>query len=522
MPAVSSCELKYDDSLAKPIDSTQKAEVQSNSSDKLNEAESSNSKKTADITLGKIAGTLGGTEPLIQINGYTFPAREIIRVEIDCNDFYPTINAILKSDNGIFLSRHFPKDGDLLSIFIRSFNDALKPIRNDYLITKVTTTKSGDSEGNNMSITIRGVLNIPLLYAEICKGIKNKTAFDAILEITSDLNVGFASNETKTNDQQNWICSYNTYREFIEQIVSHSWKDDSSYFWAYIDYYYILNYVNLNKLFIVKDTEELKDGIIRNTMVSDMMGKESLSQTTDKNILTNSPEMKSTNYYYSQIQLINKAGEIDILNGYKRYVHFFEKSFEKEYKSNIPEKHTVMYVDPMTTPGSENKKVILKGRANEDWYKKQIKHKWQGLQYSLPDHNVHNYYKFAEIHNFQNLEDLNKLNIRLTLPNPNMNFYKGQRLPLMLLVTRDPERVKVAGNEEDKPRTVGATLDRFMSGNYTIIGIKLIYEKDDNDKVNAGRFSQELLLARREWSMPNSITNLDENDPEKWSTQKPL
>jgi hypothetical protein len=176
----------------------------------------------------------------------------------------------------------------------------------------------------------------------------------------------------------------------------------------------------------------------------------------------------------------------------------------------------------MVTPGASKDKVILKGRPGEKWYEKQVKHKWQGTQYSLPNHNVHPYYRFAEMHNFQNVEEINKLNLKLTLPNPNMSFFKGQRLPLIMLVTRDPERIKVAGNETDQARTVGATVDRFLSGQYTILGTKLIYEQDINDAQKNGKYTQELLLGRREWSMPNSVTQLDENDPELWSKNKPL
>jgi hypothetical protein len=256
---------------------------------------------------------------------------------------------------------------------------------------------------------------------------------------------------------------------------------------------------------------------------SDMYGTEKLSTQKVDTVLTNSPDMQNTNYYYNGMQLLNKSGEINILNGYKRFVHFYEKILEPTYATST-EKHSSFFVDPMVTPGTPGKKVIMKGRVGEDTYLTQVKHKWQGLQYSLPDHNVHKNYKYAEYHNFQNTQEMSKLNVRIIIPNPNFNFFRGQRVPLMLVISQDPERVRVAGNEADKPRTTGATLDRFISGQYIILSTKLIYAQDSEPdaKSKKGKYSQELLLGRREWSMPNTLMRLDENDPEKWSSEKPL
>ncbi len=517
------CEIKNDDSLVNPVSSKDTAELQKSDSTKLDEANTNNENAQSTVSLGKIAGSMGGDMPLVQINGYTFSTRELVRLEIDQSDFYPTLNLTIKLETGIFLSRHFPKDGDLISVFIRSFTDVLKPIRNDYYLTKLTSSKSQDGEGNKMTLFIRGILNVPLLYAEQCMGIKQKSSFDSLVQIATDLKLGFASNETATDDIQNWLCPYITYKEFIDYVVKHSWKDDASFFWSYIDYYYNLNFLNMNKLFIVPDSAEAKEGVMRGTFLNDMYGTGNISNAKAQNILTNSQDMQTTNYYYDGLQMINKSGEINILNGYKRFVHFFEKSMESEYKKSVPEKHSKMYTDPMVTPGSAEKKVLLKGRPGEDIYKFQIKHKWQGIQYGLPDHNVHKYYKYAELHNFQNVQEMSKLNLRVILPNPNFNFFKGQRVPLTLVVAQDPERIKVAGNEADKARTTGATLDRFISGQYIILSTKLVYNQDsENVAMKKGKYSQELLLGRREWSMPDSIRTLDESDPEKWSSQKPL
>ena len=85
--------------------------------------------------LGKYIGSVGGSYPYITINGYgPFSVREIEYFEIECEDFLPTINLYIRPGTGVFLTKHFPKDGDLISVYIRSMTNEFKPIRNDYYI----------------------------------------------------------------------------------------------------------------------------------------------------------------------------------------------------------------------------------------------------------------------------------------------------------------------------------------------------------------------------------------------------
>lgn len=457
-----------------------------------------NRQQLKEPTLGHYVGSLGGKQPFIVINNYILNLREVKLLEIDSTGFYPKIKLIIHTNSGMFLSRHFPKDGDLVNIYVRSMEDSFHPIRNDYLITKVTTNRSLDREGSRMTFYIDGILRIPLLYKEICKAI-DKTSFETLIDIATEINLGFVTNEKSTSDKMPWISAWQTYRDYIEHVTSHSYKDDNSFYDSFIDIYYNLNFLNMNKVMSVDDDEEIKDGMGRSIFKGDYNLDTSIHFTKMKNMLSNSPEYKTTNYYFDSIEMVNKSGELSVVNGYKRHVHFYDKALKKEID---------LKVDPFVTSGAEENKVILKGRAFEDHYLSQTKRKWTGVQYSLPDHNVHNYYKYAEYLNFHNNEEIGKINIKLNLPTPNFNFYRGQRIPLAFVLTKDATRINVAGNVEDKSRELGFTLDRFISGHYTIIGIKYIYKLKTGESFEAagfiGSMEQQLILSRREWTMPDT------------------
>src|SRR5690606_9714361 len=92
------------------------------------------------------------------------------------NNFLPTITFTIRDNDLRFLSSRYPLDGETASIYIRSKADELKTIRNDFVITNITSTENKDGKGN--IYTISGYLKVPKLYSEVCKAIRNKTSKD--------------------------------------------------------------------------------------------------------------------------------------------------------------------------------------------------------------------------------------------------------------------------------------------------------------------------------------------------------
>lgn len=455
-------------------------------------------------TAGKLIGKFGSSYPFIKINGYgPFSQDEILYFNIDTSGFLPTCSLRLELTYGIFLSTAFPKDGDILNLYIRSLSNSHKPIRNDYIITSVSTTRSEDNEGEKMIYYISGELYVPNLYKMISKSWKDKNSYEVLLDIATELKLGFVSNENQSDliDKQNWISPNFSYEKMIEHVTQHSYSNDESFYISYIDYYYNLNFINLNPLFSVKDNKKADDGILRGSFNIDDSITDDIYTEKQPFILTNADEMKTSNYYFNSFRLINNSGIINKEYGYFPNITFFDKKQKKFWNWDI---------SPIITDGAEKEKIVMLGRANDNSYKDFKIPFYKSIQYTIPDDNCHPYWNHAEIQNKFNLEFSSKLQIELFLPLFNFNLYKCQVVPVNFMVTKNDDRGKIAGKaDDDQSMKIGWTVDRFLTGLYVVFELNIKYEKDILEKTKRpaastdGIWTVSLNLRRREWPVPD-------------------
>lgn len=447
----------------------------------------------------KLQKELGNTFPLIQINDYILHQEEVEKVVIDNTGFLPIIDLrfTLGASPSTFVSTAMPKDGDRINIFIRARDDAFKPIRNDYLVTDVSTTKGANNQGDGMTIRISGELFVPGINDERIVAF-NGNSIDVLEEIANELGLGFATNEVGTSDEQTWICANDTYANFIHHIVDSSWKDEKSYFTAFIDVYYHLNFINTSNQF--GDITEIDDALIDTLISQDTKEGEEISMGVEKKIFTNVEDRKGTNMYISNYRVINNSSEIAKRYGYKMHCEFFEQNSLGKWD---------IYAEPIITEGSENDKIILKGKAGEDFYKTQLKKRWAGIQYSRDEHNVHEKYLYSQVHNLMNNMELEKMKLEIEVPRANFNIYRGERIPCILISSGDPmktafleteEEIKEGGEFNKPGRPV---MDKFYSGFYMIQGMIFKYQaRNPNNTQEFGHFTEEVVLTRREWPTP--------------------
>lgn len=454
----------------------------------------------------KYSKQYGGAFPMVQVNDFVFEGEQIDSMEIRSEGFRPSASVTINVTNKSFYSTSYPKDGDLLSIFVRSKDDVFVPIRNDYDITNVSIdsqTRSGDGTENGADqMTITGVLRIPGYNAEKCFA-KKGTSFKALMQTAKDLRLGFATNEVDTSDTQTWICPFDSVEDFLYDTAISSWKDENSFFTWFIDIYYKLNFVNVNPLF--SEEAQIDDALAEALMTQDFGTDSKLEKPAFKTILSNLNDISNTNFFIENYAMQNFSAAINNREGYKRFLQYYD-GLIKDYES--------IFIDPITSPESEKDKVILKGRANENYYLEQVKHKWLGVLYGNNGENCHEKYLYAKIQNYQNNVHLDKIVLDLRLPRCNFNLRRYQVLPIIIVNKRDLVRKKLTENEdvnnEKAPSTQrGASpaaediestpfsVDKFYSGYYAIRDI--IY------KFDRGRFTQELKLIRREWPTPEQI-----------------
>lgn len=437
---------------------------------------------------------LGDLYPYVEINGYKFDENEIVRLIIDDTGFYPRVQITVAVTNGVFVSKTYPKDGDPVSIFIRSKQKEFKPIRLDFEITFINSSPSTDSDGEKIAFVINGIIRIPNLYTEICKAYRNMTSYDCLLRTAEDLQLGFASNDTNTDDKMTWICPYDSYLDFIKNTTQAAYKNEESFFDSWIDHHYYLNFININQQF----SEELEiDKAISNLSMLKDYDKGQTPKSVDLPlILSNFTGIQGSSMYISQYTLHNNTGLVGIHNGYRRAVQYYESN---NSINNPEDSYRSFLIEAMNTRGAEADKIPLKGRNNENIYDQRNKYKWLGTQYSQNSEtkNVHDNYHYARILNWQNGVELDKMILQVVLPQANFNLYRGQRIPIVIINEGSLLRKQSTKSDEENPHMqLPFSYDRFLSGYYMVKGMKYRYD------VNEAIFKMDVFLTRREWPLP--------------------
>jgi len=478
-------------------------------------AEEQRSESVDSSTLAKSSSRQGAVMPLVVINSNMFAVDEIKDFSLSIRGRLPTINIFLKDVEGKF-DISSPLDGDIISLYIRPPDiDNQKPIRIDFDIISIF------SDPEYKTYSFNGIMKIPGWDSEVCSSLEEDTSFEHLISICQELGIGFASNESSTEDSMTRICPYQPRSLFVEDIVASTYKNDDSFFDWYIDPFYYLCLVNVNKQFSLEDKTE-PINISTTTPLSAMIGDKDAPDTIKGSlILTNETSKSGMNIYIESFSTQNRSGDIWKTNGYKRYPQWWQIG---EDESSFEE----VFVDPFTTKGAEKDFILLKGRSDEKTYQDQIKYKWLGKQASISEGgNVHDNYQYARILNLQNIEEVNKTTIVVILAGINFYIYRYQRLPIIIynqgntkkssqLQERDndlgesdenPDKTQSEGwnkasadnNPEDKPDVLttpeAQVKNEFLSGYYIVNDIEYTW-------ASGGPIKQKLTLIRREWPIP--------------------
>jgi hypothetical protein len=463
----------------------------------------------------------GGAYPSVRVNGYDFNKDHIVHFEMDLNSFLPTATIVINDSRGLFSAGQYPKDGDALMLYIRSSDEEIyKPIRMDFDILSVeappvdaeSQSSPGDRSTNPnvspMRYTFECRIKIPGLYKDICKSYSSGTLFTHLEEISSELKIGFASNVDDTSDEMTRVCAYDNRFKFIKEQILSAYKSDNHFFVGCIDPYYYLNLVDLNNQ--LKYDEELEDTLT--AMTIDLTGDANYgseqNQGETKLYLTNvSKGHVGTDKYILAYSLQNNAAQVTQDNGYKRIMKYYDAA-TREYLT--------FDVEPLTSESLPQGMAPLKGKLDEDRYQDEVKYKYVGKQSA----NVHENYLFAQIHNYQNVTELEKLYLTVELEKANMTLYKFQRIPIIIYDNSTMKNESKKQKEKKTEDLSGSTgdvdgssiksekadnitdqygapqLDKYLTGIYVIAGIEYEYKKGYKG------IKQKLKLYRREWPNP--------------------
>lgn len=407
----------------------------------------------------EIASGLGNL-PFVWYNSYQIETNDIQFLTIYNNGIVPCIKMIFIDTLGLMKDKGFPLDDSRIKIFLNSRSVQLKPIFMEFKITSFKLLP------NSYSIT--GTLNINKLYIKSFKSYSKMTSFKVLQEICRDIGLGFNSNLDDTNDEMTWINNGDITHEFIDEIVESSYKSDESFLLSYIDFYYNLNYVDLEK--------ELSRNIQQEIGVS-TTGIEEVAKLADKDklsalFLTNDYSMSNSNCYFKSYKVINNSTSVSLENGYLNKIKFYNE-LDKDF--------LVFDIDSITSQGDKN--IILKGSPqDETFYKENINLIYMG---KIDTDNSHKNYNYSYVQNNKNITDLQKIGIEIEMGNPNYSLYRFQKINVFI------------SNQASTPSQ--SHKNNRLSGDWLIVDI--LYKFSD------GKLTQVIKLIKRELELsPEEIT----------------
>jgi hypothetical protein len=457
----------------------------------------------------KITKTFGIESPVVTMNGYVFEKNDINTFRLSNTGIIPTVSITLVDRKNVFTVDSFPRDGDFFTVYVGSKNEStFKSIHLDFDVVDIAASPS--AEGDPKKVRISGKLKIPKLDAEECRYLEEGTSLDHLIRVIRELGLGLSSNVDETSDQQVRIQPYITYGDFIDQIVKSSYISDSSFLNYFIDIYYYLNFVDVNRVITSNNPslEEFQDSFtsLHVSMAEESFADDRLDNTPSKILLTNKMDWKPTNSYIERYTIDNQSKTINEKHGHFRELQIWDDNGDPRLDR--------YRVEALTTPSERLRDIEepLKGNRESEEYLSLVKNKYMGRQ-SVGEAGLGNSHQnglYAKFHNTRNNDELQKIKLNVTLASFNPSFYRYQKVPVLMYhnaaesiraairLDQAKEQKGFKDSAIDKSRTVedpqpDQVMDQFLSGYYIIESIDLVY------KQSIGNFTQEMTLLRREW-----------------------
>jgi hypothetical protein len=397
----------------------------------------------------QVATTIGLT-PFLSYNGSQINDRDIVSFSLYHEGMIPKVDIIFRDSNGM-ISQEPPRDNTTFEIFLNSRSVNLKSI---HLIFKIE--EFGRLQGGQYSIA--GSLDVSNLYRNKFK-VRRGTSFEVLREICKDLKIGFNSNIESTDDNMPWRNVGDKEYKFMEDIIKHSYISEESFMAGYIDFYYCFNYVDIEK--------EMKRDISKDVGIDtggiDKPNEKDLDKIKPLKLTSEKGEQSSNGFFVKKAER-SEATKISMEQGYRTRTKFYD---------TVKKMFLVFDVDSTTSDGAKSH--ILKGaESDKESFDNNYVTKYQG---KIDTDNVHKNHNYAVTQNKINLDNMMKNQLDISLPNPNFNLYRFQKIQLFLV----KDAVTVAAPE---------SIEWRYSGEWMIASIKFTFLN--------GTLTQDITLARKE------------------------
>jgi hypothetical protein len=407
-----------------------------------------------------------GIFPTVYYNGVPISHGDILSFRLYHDGVVPKCKVSFIDSANLIKDLGVPKDDMTFDIFINSKTVSLKSIHLNFKLEKHRESMFG------AKYTFNGTLNIPSehdkkfkLYEQQSPTYEQMTSYNAITNICKDLGIGFNSNISDTDDKMTWVFNGDKGYQVIEHLVNKSYISDSSFMGAYIDYYYCMNYVDVEKECRRDNSND--SGIETGGVGSNSSDNEQVQMLLHNEVSAN----KSSFFFLSEPKIKHNSTDKNLIKGVRTKVKFYD---------NKTKKFEVYDIEGTTSDGTETE--ILKGSPNDK--KGFFSNTTTRMLGKMDTENVHKNYLYAEELNRRNLDELGNIEMIVKLPTINLNYYIYQKTRVVLV----------------NQRTSPTNQSRFRyeyTGDWTISAIEFKMTKEGGMKT----FYQEMRLIRKELGM---------------------
>lgn len=417
----------------------------------------------------------------LNVGGKLIPCGSIYYLKISDTSFCPTItmDIIKTAVNGSIDNTREIVPGTVISFLI---SDGVG------LLETVFSADSVRDDGDYL--TISGNLRVPDMFRKCSVSLPGKSA-EALACMAQQMGTGFCSNIelSDTNDAMIWVNGHNSTADFCQYISSHAYKDETSFFEAFISIDHNLYFIEYNRLF---DKYAFKDDINNSfkinklptaqfEKVSNKNGKDAKNEELIKSspyMLTNLNSASGWNNYIDRYTLENNPQD-SISSGDRVVVEYYDR-VEDKFVSEFAE----VLIDHKKGMVPLNRGLIIDGQ-------KEFEGIYDSLTFPMLDtDNHHKNFYWAQAFNELNLKSVRRSGICCEM---SLNTYikRGTAIWVEIYSSRTRTTDQSESGEASSVEAVSDNmiLDYTKTSFYIVDGIDYI--------VDNGRLKQYVHLIRR-------------------------
>ena len=352
--------------------------------------------------------------PQVYYYGVELHTQNITKLTVDSNKYLPMCYICYNDIYGVMHDVGFPSDNAKLTVVLPANHNALANIFLEFKIQKYEVDILRGSNGKKVHMW--GILNVENLLIKEYKAYPATTSFDMIQNMAQSTGLGFMSNCDGSSDAMTWLNPGMNNYQFLQDAANKAWVGESGFVWSFVDFFYNLNYIDVEKS-LSQDLTELK------WISTNVLGD---TDTTLSPVRTNEASQKGSNNYFSGEKILNQSTDISLKRGYLRNVYFYDTDGNWESKAGAYKRYGL---DTITSTGTQNNSILLKGDPGSvEFYNKN-----QSFHYldKIDTQNMYPDYLWAMVQNSENLFDLQKIVMQIVLPVPNFNIRRFEKVRLL-------------------------------------------------------------------------------------------